>query len=150
MRKYHGRNDQGFTLIEMLVVIAVIAILAATVGPMLINHVSDAKVAAARTQIEILGTALDAYRLDNDRYPTTAQGLSALWARPVTSPVPGNWRGPYLRKPPPPDPWNKQYEYVSPGLHSPQTYDLASHGRDGQAGGVGEDDDLTSWAEVAR
>lgn len=136
---------RGFTLIELVVVITVLAILAGLVSPMVVRHVSDAKVAAARAQLEILGTALDAYRLDNDSYPSTAQGLLALWTAPTTEPLPPNWRGPYLRKAPPPDPWRRAYQYQHPGTANPQGYDLASLGRDGVAGGEGEDADLTSW-----
>src|SRR5215210_7809306 len=101
----HLRGRNGFTLIEILVVIAVIAVLAALVAPNVFRHVGAAKDAAARSQIEMLGAALDAYRLDNGRYPTTAQGLAALSDEPVSDPRPTNWRGPYLRKRVPPDPW---------------------------------------------
>jgi general secretion pathway protein G len=135
----------GFTLIEILVVIAVIAVLAALVAPNVFRHVGTAKDAAARSQIEMLGAALDAYRLDNGRYPTTAQGLDALWAEPVAEPRPGNWRGPYLRKAVPADPWGNAYVYVSPGEANPRGYDLLSLGADGAPGGEGEDADITSW-----
>jgi general secretion pathway protein G len=101
----HRRARNGFTLIEILVVIAVVAVLAALVAPNVFRHVGAAKDAAARSQMEMLGAALDAYRLDNGRYPTTAQGLAALWEQPNVEPQPANWRGPYLRKRVPPDPW---------------------------------------------
>src|ERR1041384_4581603 len=96
-----GRR-RGFTLIEILVVIVVIAILATLVAPNIFQHVGAAKSATAKSQIEMLGAALDAYRLDNGRYPSTEQGLNALWEKPTIDP-PGNWRGPYLRKPVPDD-----------------------------------------------
>lgn len=135
----------GFTLIEMIVVIVVIAVLASLVGPMLFGNVSDAKVQAARAQIEMFGLALDGYRLDNDAYPTTAQGLSALRAAPSDEPLPPRWRGPYLRKDVPLDPWGHSYVYRAPGDVNATSYDLVSLGRDGRAGGSGEDADLTSW-----
>ena len=134
----------GFTLIEILVVIVVISILATLVAPNIFQHVGAAKSATAKSQIEMLGTALDAYRLDNGRYPTTAQGLAALWERPVTDP-PANWRGPYLRKPVPVDPWGIAYQYAAPGQVNPTSYDLLTYGADGKAGGSGEDADITSW-----
>jgi general secretion pathway protein G len=135
----------GFTLIEILVVIAVIAILASIVTPMVFRNVGDAKVSSARAQIEILATALDSYRLDNDHYPSTAQGLGALRTRPSGQPSAGNWRGPYIRKNVPDDPWKKLYQYLSPGKVNADSYDLLSLGRDGQPGGEGEDADVTSW-----
>jgi len=135
-------SRRGFTLIEMLVVIVVITVLASLVGPMVFRNVGDLKVAAARAQIELLGLALEQYRLDNDYFPSTAQGLAALRELPIGDPPVRNWRGPYLRKAVPLDPWGRAYVYVSPGVVNPQSYDLSSYGRDGQPGGVGEDEDL--------
>jgi general secretion pathway protein G len=139
-----GRRS-GFTLIEILVVIAVIAILAAIVAPNVFRHVGTAKDTAARAQIEMLGSALDAYRLDNGRYPTTAQGLAALWEEPTLEPRPTNWRGPYTRKAVPLDPWGNPYVYLSPGEVNERGYDIISYGADGQPGGEGEDADVTSY-----
>src|SRR5439155_25026975 len=102
-RRGPSRRRTGFTLIEILVVIVVIAILATLVAPNVFQHVGAAKSATAKSQIEMLGAALDAYRLDNGSYPTSQQGLEALWTRPAVDP-PANWRGPYLRKPVPADP----------------------------------------------
>src|ERR1051326_6202579 len=96
---------EGFTLIEILVAIVVIAVLASMVAPNVFKHVGEAKNVTARSQIEMLGAALDAYRLDNGRYPTTAQGLVALWQTPSQDPPPASWKGPYLRKEVPLDPW---------------------------------------------
>ena len=138
------RRRDAFTLIEVLVVIIVIAILATFVGPSLFRNVGDARSATARTQIETFGTALDAYRLDNGNYPTTAQGLDALWQRPTVDP-PANWRSPYLRKAVPKDPWGRDYIYVAPGRVNPEGYDLLSYGADGKAGGEGENADILSW-----
>jgi len=139
------RRSAGFTLIELLVVITVIAILAGLVGPMVFRNVGDAKVSAAQAQIELFALALDAYRLDNDYYPATTQGLDALRALPVGNPEARNWRGPYVRKAIPLDPWGHRYVYKSPGDVNPSSYDLLSLGRDGQPGGTGEDRDVTSW-----
>lgn len=134
----------GFTLIEILVVIAVISVLAALVAPNVFQHVGSAKDAAARSQIEMLGAALDAYRLDNGRYPSTTQGLDALWQEPVAEPRPGNWRGPYLRKAVPTDPWDNPYIYASPGEQNARGYDLVSLGADGAPGGEGDDADIAN------
>ncbi len=135
----------GFTLIELIVVILVIAVLAGLVGPMVFGNVADAKAQGARAQIELFGLALDNYRLDNDAYPTTDQSLAALRTAPAMEPAPRRWRGPYLRKEVPLDPWGRPYLYRAPGTTNPNGYDLYSLGRDGQIGGAGEDADLTSW-----
>ena len=140
-----GQNRAGFTLIEILVVIAVIAMLAALVAPNVFQHVGTAKDATARSQIELLGAALDAYRLDNGRYPTTDQGLEALRVHPNIQPLPSSWNGPYLRKDVPLDPWGLPYLYLCPGEINIRNYDLFSLGADGEVGGEGEDADVVSW-----
>lgn len=140
-----GYPRRGFTLIELLVVIAIIATLAAVVAPAVFHHVSDAKTEAAKSQIEIFSLALDSYRLDNDTYPTTEQGLSALRTTPQAGSHPRNWRGPYLRKEVPLDPWGRPYVYTAPGKANPASYDCYTLGRDGKVGGEGEDADITSW-----
>jgi general secretion pathway protein G len=140
-------NDEqrsGFTLIEVMVVVLILGILAALVAPNVFRHVGESKATTARTQIEMLGAALDAYRLDNDRYPTAEQTLSALRQAPSTEPVPVHWNGPYLKKDVPLDPWGNAYVYLVPGVHG-VGYDLLSLGRDGQEGGDGEDADIVSW-----
>jgi len=139
-----GRRG-GFTLIEIMVVVAVIAVLGALVAPNVFRHLGAAKDTTARAQMEMIGAALDAYRLDNGRYPTTEQGLQALWDRPTTPPVPQNWRGPYLQKAIPLDPWGNPYVYQSPARYSRMGYDLMSYGADGQPGGEGEDADIVNW-----
>lgn len=135
-------STKGFTLIELLVVIVVITVLAGLVGPMVFRNVGDAKVTAAKAQIELLGLALDQYRLDNDYYPSTAQGLEALRTVPAGDPVPRSWRGPYMKKAVPLDPWGRPFIYRSPGEQNPRAYDLLSYGRDGKPGGEGEDGDI--------
>jgi len=147
-----SRNSsrRGFTLIELLVVIAIIATLAAVVAPQVFRNVGDAKASAARSQIEIFALALDSYRLDNDVYPGSDQGLAALRTMPTTGEIPRNWRGPYLRKTVPLDPWGRPYYYMSPGKENPASYDMYSLGRDGKVGGEGEDADITSWGGAVR
>jgi general secretion pathway protein G len=129
----------------VLVVIAVIATLASVVAPAVFRNVGDAKVSAAKSQLEILVLALESYRMHNDAYPTTEQGLEALRSLPTMGELPRNWQGPYLRKPVPRDPWNRPYQYQSPGKANPDSYDLFTLGRDGLPGGQGEDADQTSW-----
>jgi general secretion pathway protein G len=144
-RRPRPGGREGFTLIEILVVIAVIAMLAALVAPNVFQHVGTAKDATARSQIELLGAALDAYVMDNGHYPTTDQGLQALREQPTIQPLPSNWRGPYIRKAVPQDPWGSPYIYLSPGEVNPGSYDLISLGADGEPGGEGDNADIVSW-----
>ena len=130
--------------------IAIIATLAAIVAPTLFGNVGEARKNSARSQIQILALALDAYRLDADQFPTTEQGLDALRAFPSAGDAPKNWKGPYLRQLIPMDPWGKPYVYVSPGVANPNGYDLYTLGKDGKPGGEGEDADVTSWAGPVR
>jgi general secretion pathway protein G len=139
------RGRGGFTLIELLVVIAIIATLAAVIAPAVFRNVGDSKTAAARSQVEAFAMALGAYRLDNDVYPSTDQGLEALRTTPVAGELPRRWRGPYLSKVLAPDPWGRAWVYVSPGRANPESFDVYSLGRDGRIGGEGEDADITSW-----
>ena len=139
MQRMHTRRKAGFTLVELLVVMAIIALLAALVGPKLFPKLGKGKQSAAKAQIELIGQALDQFRLDVGRYPTTQEGLNALMVNPGAT----GWEGPYLKKALPPDPWGKPYQYLCPGSHG--EYDLLSYGRDGNPGGDGEDKDVTSW-----
>ena len=139
------RGTAGFTLVEILVVIIVIAVLATLVAPNVFQHVGRAKDSTARAQLEMLSAAIDAYRLDNDQYPTTEQGLAALRTRPSIDPLPRDWRGPYLKRDVPLDPWGRPYVYRAPGTANPDGYDLLTLGRDGREGGQGEDADILGW-----
>jgi general secretion pathway protein G len=145
MKREDRKSERGFTLIEILVVIIIIGLLAALVGPRLFGKVGMAKLKAAKAQIELFGTALDAFRLDTGRYPTTEEGLKALREKPSGA---ENWEGPYLPKEIPVDPWGKPYVYKSPGEHG--EYDLISYGLDGVEGGEGESQDIVNWKDVGK
>ncbi|MDP3834687.1 MAG: type II secretion system major pseudopilin GspG [Hydrogenophaga sp.] len=133
--------QRGFTLIELMVVLVIIGVLAALIVPNVLDRADDARVTAAKTDVNNLMQALKLYRLDNQRYPTGEQGLNALVAKPSAGPVPPNWR-PYLDKLPG-DPWGRPYQYINPGLKG--EVDVLSLGADGQAGGEGKDADIGSW-----
>ena len=134
------RSSGGFTLVELLVVMIIIGLLAALVGPRFIRQEEKAKVKAAKAQIELLGTALDTFRLDVGRYPSSQEGLEALRTQPGGL---ERWDGPYLKKEVPTDPWGKPYVYKSPGDHGP--FDVLSYGADGAPGGDGDNRDIASW-----
>lgn len=134
------RRQKGFSLVELLIVMVIIGLLASLVGPTLFKKVGGAKQKTARAQIEMLGTALDSYRLDTGRYPTTQQSLDALRNKPEGE---DSWDGPYLRKDVPLDPWGHAYVYKCPGDHA--EYDLSALGLDGQQGGDDENQDVNSW-----
>lgn len=135
-------KKQGFTLIELLIVMIIIGLLASLVGPRLFRHVGEAKTKTAKAQINLLGTALDSYRLDIGSYPTTEQGLEALRSQPQGV---EDWNGPYLSKKIPEDPWGNEYQYKCPGEHG--DYDLYSYGADGKSGGEDENADVMSWED---
>ncbi len=137
MSKDHSR---GFTLLELLVVMVIIGLLAGFVAPKLFGNVGKAEIKAAAAQIDGLSKALDAYRLDVGRYPSTELGLTALFTAPPNEP---KWQGPYLKKAVPADPWGRAYLYKSPGEHG--DFDLSTYGKDGQPGGTGDNADVTSW-----
>ena len=132
---------RGFTLIELMVVLVIIGVLAALIVPNVLDRADDARVTAARTDVNNLMQALKLYRLDNQRFPTAEQGLNALVAKPTAGPTPPNWRR-YLDKLPA-DPWGRPYQYLNPGLHG--EVDVLSLGADGQAGGEGSNADVGSW-----
>ncbi|HEY7617477.1 MAG TPA: type II secretion system major pseudopilin GspG [Terriglobales bacterium] len=134
------RNQKGFTLIELLVVMIIIGLLAALVGPRFIRQEERAKVKATKAQIELLGTALDTFRLDVGRYPTSQEGLESLVRQPGGL---ERWDGPYLKKDVPTDPWGTAYAYRSPGQNGP--YDILSYGADKSPGGEGDNRDIASW-----
>jgi len=132
---------RGFTLIELMVVLVIIGVLAALIVPNVLDRADDARVTAARTDVNNLVQALKLYRLDNQRYPTTEQGLAALVNRPSAAPAPTNWRR-YLDKLPA-DPWGRPYQYINPGVHG--DVDVLSLGADGAPGGDGLNADVGSW-----
>lgn len=142
-----SRTQWGFTLVEMMVVIAIIGTLAMVVGPSVFQNVGDANRAAAASQLEILAVAVESYRLDVGQYPSVEDGLAVLRVAPVGDRERSRWRGPYLRKAVPLDPWGGDYVYLMPGRANPESYDLYTLGRDGEIGGEGEDADITSWGE---
>ncbi len=135
------RRHSGFTLIELMVVLVIIGILAALIVPNVLDRADDARTTAAKTDVNNLMLALKLYKLDNQRYPTSEQGLQALMKKPTTSPVPSNWRT-YLEKLPN-DPWERPYIYVNPGVKG--EIDVMSFGADGQVGGDGKNADVGSW-----
>ncbi len=131
---------QGFTLIELLVVVVIIGLLAGFVAPRYFSQLGKSEVQIAKAQIDAFEKALDQYRLDTRRYPTTEQGLNALIDRPANEPF---WNGPYLRKAVPLDPWGRTYVYKAPG--SGGEYEIVSYGKDGQPGGEGEAADIKNF-----
>ncbi|MGL4603237.1 MAG: type II secretion system major pseudopilin GspG [Iodobacter sp.] len=135
--------QRGFTLIEILVVITILAILGALVVPKIMNRPNEARVVAAKQDIRSIVQALKLYKLDNGRYPSTEQGLKALVEKPNAAPVPNNWKtGGYLEKLPK-DPWGGDYLFLSPGIKG--EIDVMSYGADGQQGGTESDADIGSW-----
>ncbi len=140
------QNKNGFTMIEIMLVVIIIGVLAAMVIPSLAGRGEQARKSAAKADIDAnLSAALDLYEIENGKYPTTDQGLESLLQKPTASPVPENWNGPYLKKKKMPlDPWSREYVYVSPGNHNQDDYDLSSLGSDG----VESKDDITNWANA--
>ncbi|RZT05854.1 general secretion pathway protein G [Duganella sp. CF402] len=143
MKKFSTRSQRGFTLIEIMVVVVIMGVLAALVVPKLISRTGESKVAAAKVDIATIMQALKLYKLDNQRYPTTEQGLQALIEKPTGGPAANGWKaGGYVEKMPK-DPWGNQYQYLAPGIKG--EIDVFSYGADGQPGGTGDDADIGSW-----
>lgn len=139
-KRRQAKRQSGFTLIELLVVIIILGLLSALVAPKFFGKIDTAKIKTTKAQIELLGSALDSFRLDNGRYPTTEEGLAAL--REKVNDL-ETWDGPYLPKPVPMDAWGNPYQYRCPGEHG--AYDLFSFGADGAEGGEEENRDIVSW-----
>lgn len=139
-RKCIYRN--GFTLIEVMIVIVILGVLAALVVPRIMGRPDEARIVAARQDIATIAQALKLYRLDNRRYPSVEQGLEALVKRPTVEPLPTNWKS-YLERLPR-DPWDNPYQYLNPGIYG--EVDVLSYGADGKPGGEGVDGDVGSWA----
>jgi len=140
------KRNAGFTLIELLIVMIILGLLAALVAPRMFGKVGTSKQKAAKAQMSLFETALDTYRLDMGKYPTTEMGLEALRQKPNDADT--NWDGPYLPKEIPLDPWGRAYVYVQPGEHG--DYDILSYGADKQPGGEGEDIDIVNWKNIGQ
>lgn len=141
------QKDQGLTLAETLVVVAIIAIFSTSAGFMAFRYFADSSPKAAKAQIQTFKLALNTYFLDSSRYPTQEQGLSSLVAKPTSDPIPTRWNGPYLDTLSiPTDPWGNEYEYQIPGPGG-MPFGVVSLGADGVEGGEGNDGDITSWGE---
>lgn len=138
---WSDNRQRGFTLLELVVVLVILGTLAALVGPRLVGHSSEARITAARTQIEMFRQGLETFRMHVGRYPATQEGLPALQVSPANTPL---WKGPYLTRGVPADPWGHPYAYRSPG-EAGREFDILSLGSDGQPGGQGEAADIPSW-----
>ncbi|MBI9104828.1 MAG: type II secretion system major pseudopilin GspG [Spirochaetales bacterium] len=139
-----NKLNEGWTFIETLIVIAIVLILTSSVGFMSFRYIDKAKTVTGRSQIETFTLALNSYFFDTRSFPTASQGLAALWEEPRFSPIPEGWRGPYLDKPVPQDPWGNEYEYQVPGPHN-LPFGIRSLGADGLQGGSGIMEDISSW-----
>ncbi|MBY6092512.1 type II secretion system major pseudopilin GspG [Maritimibacter alkaliphilus] len=138
------KGDEGFSLLELMVVVVILSVLALVIVPRVIDRPDQARVARARADLAAISSAVNLYRLDNFRYPTTEQGLAALVTPPTTDPVPQNWATNGYMDRMPVDPWGTDYQYLSPGVHG--DFDVFSFGADGVTGGSGVDADIGSWS----
>ncbi len=143
MKIQNRLNSHGFTLMEIMLVVVIIGILAASVMPKLVKQIPFVQKKRTNSDIITLSGQLDTYYMQNNDYPSTEQGLRALIQKPTSSPIPKNWNGPYIKKVPL-DPWSREYKYKCPGDHNPDEYDLWSTGKDGQDG---TEDDIDNWSE---
>ena len=144
--KHQCCRDEGWTFMETLIVIAIVLILTSIVGFTAIQYLDRARTAAARSQIDSFTLALEAYYIDCGRYPSSEQGLQALWQKPSIEPVSPNWTGPYIYRKTPKDPWGRDYEYLIPGAEG-LPFSIRSLGADGREGGEGKDADIVSWSD---
>lgn len=140
------KRESGFTLLEILAVITLLAVLLTLLAPNILKNLDKGKIDAAKLQIGAMKSVLKTYYLDNSVYPGTEQGLRALLEKPAAAPVPENWNGPYLEDAKIlTDPWNHAYQYAAPGTHNPQSFDLFSLGADNAEGGSGTNADIGNW-----
>ncbi len=139
------RQSQGFSLIEIMVVVVIIGILAALVVPKIMSRPEQARIVKAQSDISAIQSALDLYKLDNGFYPTTNQGLQALVTLPTTAPIPANWKSDGYLQRLPVDPWGQPYHYLNPGVQNPAGVDIFSYGPTGQPGGTGENATIGNW-----
>jgi general secretion pathway protein G len=149
MLKIFSKRALGFTLIQLLIIIVVVVVLAAVAAPRLLRQQERARRTEANNDLDTLGLALDIYANQNGTYPSTEQGLKALWEKPIIPPVPTSWSGPYgdLDKPILEDPWGNDYVYIYPGRRNKYDYDLVSYAKDGISGGSGDNEDIVNWTE---
>lgn len=146
MKRTDRKKNRGFTMIELLVVLVILALLATAIAPQVVGKSDQAKHTKAVADIAMIESLLDQFYLDMNRYPSTEEGLRVLYYRPDEGE--SKWKGPYSKKPIPKDPWGNPYIYESPGSHTAEPYEVASLGRDGQEGGEEYDADIVSWAAL--
>lgn len=143
-QKRHN-NEEGFTILEIIVVLLLLAAMYAVVGTNVGKQIENGRRSTANVQLGIFKNLLKQYKIDNGTYPTTEQGLEALYKKPESAPEPTNWNGPYSEEDIPKDPWGRPYVYRSPGTHNPDKYDVYSLGSDGKEGGEGDAADIANW-----
>lgn len=144
--KQERNNERGFTLLEILAVLTLLAFILTMVAPNIINNMQKGQIKATQAQVNSLKNVLKTYYLDNSTYPTTEQGLNALIEKPTVPPIPENWNGPYLEdKKLPSDPWGHMLHYAAPGTHNPESFDIYSLGKDNTEGGTGDNADIGNW-----